>query len=76
MAPQQSVGKIAIDGQVIPALSFRRIPQTLFYYYFYSVPHPELSHTVGPTEDGQKYLAIVYNEQQWGSSYAVNFNMP
>uniref|UniRef100_A0A914VH63 IgGFc-binding protein N-terminal domain-containing protein n=1 Tax=Plectus sambesii TaxID=2011161 RepID=A0A914VH63_9BILA len=70
----QSVGKIAFDNQVIPALQFRHIPFTTYYYYV-SYVEPALLHTIRPTEQGVSYLATVYNEQQWGSAYVVNFDM-
>jgi hypothetical protein len=77
IAPLSTTGNILLDGQAITALQYRRIPNTLFYYYIQQTQGPAQLHTISTTTSGDRYMAEV--NFQYGTvirAYTIALDVP
>jgi hypothetical protein len=59
IAPSASVGQIAIDGTTIPALQYKRISTSTYYYAYLAISSDQ--HVLTTTTSSLKYTASVYS---------------
>lgn len=78
VTPIDSTGNIQVDGTAVPALQYRRIPYSTYYFYVQPVATAGL-HTIQITTLDDRYLAYIYYpyaSNVYATSYIVAMNLP
>jgi hypothetical protein len=77
LVPLASTGEIRLDGQIIPALQYKRIPLSRYYYYYTNISNG--LHTLAPVSQDAKFIATVltrYHGDHIAAKYVIGIDLP
>ena len=76
VVPRESTGNILLDGKAIPALQYKRIPNTSIYFYEQFISNSAMRHTVSTAMHDQRYYYLASVVLSSGKGYTVALDLP